>query len=99
MKTKCNLFETLRLFFVRVFRGEDAYYVALVHNHCQRYVQTLESPGFPGHVAKRKITEWLDVSTRDVTQMARRTGAVPVVRNKTHYYTVEDAAKILEGFA
>ena len=99
MRTKFNPFETLRLCLIRVFRGEDAYFVAVVHTQCQEYARLLESPGFPGHVAKKKITEWLDVSAEAVGEMAEDKAVRPVIRNKAHYYTVEDAAKILEGFA
>lgn len=99
MRTKFNPFETLRLCLIRVFRGEDAYFVAVVHTRCQEYARLLESPGFPKHVAKRKIAMWLDVSAAAVSEVASDKGVTPVIRNKVHYYTVEDAAKILEGFA
>lgn len=99
MKTRLTPFEMLRLFFIRVFFGNEAYFVALVHIRCQEYARKLESPGFPRHVAKRKIAMWLDVSAAAVSEVASDKGVTPVIRNKVHYYTVEDAARILEGFA
>lgn len=95
---KIDTCRKIRLFFIRLFRGEDAYYTARAEIIAPQLARRLVSKVRPGYVSKRRISRFLDVSMDTVGDLARGAGVQHSMFNKCLYYTVEDAAKVLKRF-
>ena len=98
METKISKCRKIRLWFIRLFKGEDAYYIALAKYAAVPLAKHLESPSHPGYVAKRAISRYLDVPVRTVDDVARDVNVEPRLFNKTSYFTVEEAVEVLTKF-
>ena len=98
METKISTCRKIRLWFIKTFKGEDSYYIALARYMAVPLAKRLESPSHPGYVAKRAISRYMDVSVRTVDVIARDVNAEPRLFNKTSYFTVEEAVEVLTKF-
>jgi len=98
METKISTCRKIRLWFIKTFKGEDAYFIALAKYAAVPLAKRLESPSHPGYVAKWAISRYMDVSVRTVDVVARDVNVEPRLFNKTSYFTVEDAVEVLTKF-
>jgi len=92
---KEGFFWHITLFLIKLFRGEEAYYDAIVRHHCIYLANKLQSRKYYGYVAKRKISRYMYVPMSTVGEIADAIGVESVLINRMSYYRLKDAARIL----
>ena len=97
MKEMLNPFFNIRLFFIRLFKGEHACDEAIINRACRNLARQIQSQRYPGYVAKRKLARALDHHISYIGDIAGSLGIESVTINRTLYYRLKDTIRILKS--